>query len=134
MEITIIGAGAIGGTIGAHMIRAGHDVTLCDLDQTHVDAINKNGVRIEGPVENFSVSAKAITPDQLPSKIEHVAIAVKSHHSAAAAELLRGRITPSGYVVTFQNVHAEDIGYTGSKAFDPQFLVEKQCSDIGTFE
>ena len=103
MEITIIGAGAIGGTIGAHMIRAGHDVTLCDLDQSHVDAINKNGLRIEGPVENFTVSAKAITPDQLPSKIEHVAVAVKSHHTAAAAELLRGRITPNGYVVTFQN-------------------------------
>ena len=103
MEITIIGAGAIGGTIGAHMIRAGHDVTLCDLDQTHVDAINKNGLRIEGPVENFTVSAKAITPDQLPSKIEHVGVAVKSHHTAAAAELLRGRITPNGYVVTFQN-------------------------------
>ena len=103
MEITIIGAGAIGGTIGAHMIRAGHDVTLCDLDQSHVDAINKNGLRIEGPVENFTVSANAITPDQLPSQIEHVAVAVKSHHTAAAAELLRGRITPNGYVVTFQN-------------------------------
>ena len=103
MEITIIGAGAIGGTIGAHMIRAGHDVTLCDLDQSHVDAINKNGLRIEGPVENFTVSAKAITPEQLPSKIAHVAVAVKAHHTAAAAELLRGRITPNGYVVSFQN-------------------------------
>ena len=27
MELTIIGAGAIGGTIGAHMIRAGHERT-----------------------------------------------------------------------------------------------------------
>ena len=30
MHLTIIGAGAIGGTIGAHLIRAGHDVLLCD--------------------------------------------------------------------------------------------------------
>lgn len=103
MELTIIGAGAIGATIGAHMIRAGHDVTLCDIDQAHVDAINKNGLSIEGPVENFTVSAKAITPDQLPSKIKHVAIAVKSHHTSAAAQLLRNRITPDGYVVSFQN-------------------------------
>jgi len=33
MEITIIGSGAIGGTLAAHMIRAGHDITLCDADE-----------------------------------------------------------------------------------------------------
>ena len=26
MQLTIIGAGAIGGTIGAHLIRDGHDI------------------------------------------------------------------------------------------------------------
>ena len=30
MHLTIIGAGAIGGTIGAHMIRSGHEVLFCD--------------------------------------------------------------------------------------------------------
>jgi ketopantoate reductase len=28
---------------------------------------------------------------------------VKSHHTAVAAELLRGRLDPDGYVVSFQN-------------------------------
>ena len=40
MKITIIGSGAIGGTLGAHMIRAGHDITLCDADAAHVAAIS----------------------------------------------------------------------------------------------
>ncbi|HEY5112366.1 MAG TPA: amidase family protein [Acidimicrobiales bacterium] len=103
MELTIIGAGAIGGTIGAHMARAGHDVVLCDADVDHVAVINRDGITIEGPVENFNVRVKAITPDQLPAQINHVAIAVKSHHTASAAALLEGRIAPGGYVVSFQN-------------------------------
>jgi ketopantoate reductase len=59
MQLTIIGAGAIGGTIGAHMIRAGHDIVFCDLDADHVRAINENGLSIEGPVENFTVKSQA---------------------------------------------------------------------------
>ena len=110
MQLTIIGAGAIGGTIGAHMIRAGHDVVFCDVDADHVKAINEFGISIEGPVENFSVRAKAILPADLPDKLQHVAIAVKSHHTKSAAELLRGRLAPDGYVVTLQNgLTANDI-------------------------
>jgi Asp-tRNA(Asn)/Glu-tRNA(Gln) amidotransferase A subunit family amidase len=35
--------------------------------------------------------------------LPRAAVAVKSHHTAAAAELLRGRLAPDGYVVSFQN-------------------------------
>ena len=36
----IWGAGAIGGTLGAYLARAGHDVTLVDTVDEHVDAID----------------------------------------------------------------------------------------------
>jgi 2-dehydropantoate 2-reductase len=103
MRLTIIGAGAIGGTIGAHLIRAGHDVLLCDSDPAHVEVINRDGLTIEGPVENFTVAARAVLPDDLPDRLDRVAIAVKSHHTTHAAELLRDRLDPDGYVVSFQN-------------------------------
>ena len=103
MQLTIIGAGAIGGTIGAHLIRDGHDVLLCDADPAHVEAINQRGLTICGPVENFTVQARAVLPDALPASLARAAVAVKSHHTAAAAELLRGRLEPGGYVVSFQN-------------------------------
>jgi 2-dehydropantoate 2-reductase len=103
MQLTIIGAGAIGGTIGAHMIRAGHDVLLCDADPAHVEAINRDGLTIEGPVENFTVKARAVTPDGLPERLHHVAIAVKSHHTDQAAQLVRDRLDPGGWLVSFQN-------------------------------
>jgi len=103
LQLTIIGAGAIGGTIGAHLIRDGHDVLLCDADPAHVEAINRRGLSICGPVENFTVQARAVLPDGLPAQLTRAAVAVKSHHTPAAAELLRGRLAPDGYVVSFQN-------------------------------
>lgn len=109
MRLTIIGAGAIGGTIGAHLIRDGHDILLCDADVAHVDAINRGGLVIEGPVENFTVKARAVTPDGLPDTIEYAAIAVKSHDTSTAAEVLRHRLAPNGYLVSFQNGLTADI-------------------------
>jgi 2-dehydropantoate 2-reductase len=103
MRVTIIGSGAIGGTIGAHMIRAGHDVTLCDADEAHVAAIRERGLIIEGPVSQFTVAARAIAPWELPDQVEHAIVAVKSLHTRAAAELLRGRLAPGGFVLTVQN-------------------------------
>ena len=103
MQLTIIGAGAIGGTIGAHLIRDGHDILLCDADPAHVEAVNRLGLSICGPVENFTVPARAVLPDDLPATLPRAAVATKSHHTAAAAELLRGRLAPDGYVVSFQN-------------------------------
>jgi 2-dehydropantoate 2-reductase len=109
VDITIIGSGAIGGTLGAHMIRAGHDITLCDADEAHVAAIRENGLIIEGPVNEFTVAARAITPDELPECVGHAIVAVKSQHTRAAAELLRNRLAPDGYVLTVQNGLTADI-------------------------
>lgn len=103
MKLTIIGAGAIGGTLGAHMVRAGHDITLCDADTAHVAAIRENGLRIEGPVNEFTVDVPAIVPGELPEVIERAIVAVKSLHTASAADLLRDRLAPGGYVLTVQN-------------------------------
>src|ERR1700744_6436421 len=103
MKITIIGSGAIGGPLGPHMIRAGHDITLCDADEGHVAAIREHGLIIEGPVNEFTVAAHAITPDELPAQITHAIVAVKSLHTRAAAELLRGRLAPHGYVLPVKN-------------------------------
>ena len=103
MKLTIIGAGAIGGTIGAHMFRAGHDITLCDADEQYVAAIQDKGLHIEGPVNDFVVDVPAITPAELPDTIEHAIVAVKSLHTPSAAALLRDRLTPDGYVLTVQN-------------------------------
>ncbi len=56
----IVGAGAIGGTIGAYMLRGGVDVTFVDTDVAHVEAINRDGLTIRGFAESFTVPARAV--------------------------------------------------------------------------
>jgi hypothetical protein len=63
--ILIWGAGAIGGTLGAYWARAGHDVLLVDKEADHVAAMNRDGLSIEGPVEEFRQPVRAVTPDRV---------------------------------------------------------------------
>src|SRR5205823_4215598 len=84
-KLLIWGAGAIGGTIGAHLARAGHDVTFVDRVPDHVVAINGAGLRIEGPLAQFVARAPAFVPDDLIGEFEHVVLAVKAQDTADAA-------------------------------------------------
>ena len=68
MRYAVIGAGAIGGTVAAGLIRDGHDVLLCDADAEHVAAINSDGLRIEGPVEQLTVAAAAVHAGRAPRR------------------------------------------------------------------
>ena len=79
--IVIWGAGAIGGTIGAYFIRAGHDVLFVDQDAAHVDAINKTGLVIEGPIDQFTVKARAATPEHVTGVYSRILLCVKAHHT-----------------------------------------------------
>jgi len=48
VPIKIVGAGAIGGTIGAYLDEASYDITLVDVATEHGEAIRKRGLKITG--------------------------------------------------------------------------------------
>ena len=100
----VVGCGAIGGTIAAGLARDGHEVLVCDANPDVVSAVRENGIRIEGPVENFTAQVTAVGPADLPERLDGpVLIAVKAHHTAAAAALVAPRLTGGGFVVSMQN-------------------------------
>ncbi|MEN3266012.1 amidase family protein [Pseudonocardia sp.] len=110
MRFTVLGAGAIGGTVGSHLSRSGHDVLFCDADPEHVAAVQSHGLRITGPVGEFTVRAPAVLPSDLPELIDGVVlVAVKGHHTAAAAEVLRDRLASTALVVSMQNGLTTDL-------------------------
>src|SRR5450759_4554103 len=86
--ILIWGAGAIGGTIGAYLKRAGHDVTFVDVVPEHVEAVRTEGLRITGPIENFMVRVPSFTPDEVQGTWKRIFLAVKAHHTEAATRAL----------------------------------------------
>ena len=108
MQITIVGAGAIGGIIGASLIRAGHDITFVDAAEEHVRAINERGLTIEGSAETFTVRAQAITPDAATGPLGVVFLAVKTMHTEIAARQIAPHLAPDGCVVSMQNGFNED--------------------------
>jgi len=107
MRFTVIGAGAIGGTLGAHLVRAGHDVLFVDSVAEHVEAIARDGLLIEGANE-FRIRAPAATPEGLAAALggrvpEAVLLSVKAQDTAAALEPVVSLLGPESYVVSMQN-------------------------------
>lgn len=113
--ILIWGAGAIGGTLGAYLTRAGEDVLLVDIVEPHVEAMNRDGLAIEGPVETFRQPVRAVTPDQVTGRYKRIILAVKAHHTRDAARALKAHLADDGSVLSAQNglnelIIAEEIG------------------------
>ncbi len=103
--VLVWGAGAIGGTIGAHLARAGHEVTFVDTDAAHVAAIADpaRGLTLEGPVAQFSITAPAFTPATLQGQWRRVLLAVKAQHTTAACEAMLPHLTEDAAVLSLQN-------------------------------
>ncbi|HTJ58429.1 MAG TPA: 2-dehydropantoate 2-reductase [Devosiaceae bacterium] len=101
--IVIWGAGAIGGTLGAAFIRAGHEVIFVDNVPEHVAAIRAGGLRIAGPIFEDAVKAPAFLPDELTGTYDRIFLAVKALHTTAAAQQLAPHLAADGYVVSAQN-------------------------------
>ena len=107
MHFTIIGAGAIGGTVGAYLARAGHPVVLVDQAGEHVETINRAGLLIEGQAP-FRVQVPAFLPDELPQvaaqhEPEAILLCVKAMHTEAALEAVVPILRPDSFVVSLQN-------------------------------
>lgn len=103
MEYTIVGAGAIGGTVGAYLSRAGHQVLFVDTALDHVEAINAHGIDLTTYDESFTTGAHAVTPDKLPSDLHRVILAVKSPATQAAIRMIAPNLAPDGFVMSAQN-------------------------------
>ena len=103
LRVAVVGAGAIGGTVGAYLVRAGHHVTFVDVVPEHVAAIRERGLRIEGPIDAFSVRAPAYAPDEVPGSFDTVFLCVKAHATEAAARGTLPFLADDGVVVSLQN-------------------------------
>jgi 2-dehydropantoate 2-reductase len=103
MRFLIWGAGAIGGTMGAHLARAGHDVTLVDNVAEHVSAIHRAGLHITGPIADFTANIPAFTPETVRGEWDTIVLATKAHHTESASRALLPHLSAGGCVVSAQN-------------------------------
>jgi 2-dehydropantoate 2-reductase len=102
-RILVWGAGAIGGTVGAHLVRAGHDLLFVDRARDHVEAMNRSGLAITGPIDAFRVPVRAATPDAVEGAFGSILLCVKAQDTRAAAEQILPHLAANGHVVSLQN-------------------------------
>jgi 2-dehydropantoate 2-reductase len=102
MAITIYGAGAIGGLTGAYLARAGENVLLVDKVAEHVEAMNRQGLKITGAAE-FRVAVRACLPEELQGPLGLLFLAVKSQDTQVALDVIVPHAGPDTILVSLQN-------------------------------
>ncbi|WP_248958588.1 ketopantoate reductase family protein [Sphaerisporangium perillae] len=84
MRYIIIGAGAVGGTIGGRLAEGGHDVVLVARG-AHLDAIRRDGLRLISPGGATTLPIPAVAgPEELDLRTDDVLVlAVKTQDTTA---------------------------------------------------
>ena len=110
MKIAMVGAGALGGHVGAYLTRDGHDVTLIDPWPEHVDYMRENGLTLRGNTapENFTVMPKTIHITELQEAardglFNFAFVSMKSYDTVWATAMVKEYLAPDGFVVSLQN-------------------------------
>ena len=103
MRIAVIGAGAMGALYGGYLSR-NNDVILVDVNQTQVDTINSQGLRIHEPDGSVTLChPKATTDTRGMEPADVVVLFVKAMFSESALQANGSLIGPDTYVMTLQN-------------------------------
>ncbi|EJL73977.1 2-dehydropantoate 2-reductase [Variovorax sp. Varisp85] len=132
MKIAIIGAGAIGGLVGAKLALAGEDVTFI-VRGANLEAIGRNGIKLvsaEGE-EQVARNVKATDRYDEAGPQDIVVLAMKAHQVEAVANDVPKLFGPDTVVVTMQNgipywyfhQHGGALAGTPVRSVDPSGLV-----------
>ena len=104
MKIAIIGVGAMGSIYAGLLADAGkHDVWAIDTWKDHVEAINVNGLRVEGASGDRTVKIHATTNAGDVKDVDLVIIATKDDGVSGAAKAALQVAKKDAPVLTIQN-------------------------------
>jgi 2-dehydropantoate 2-reductase len=106
MRVWCVGAGAIGGTVAARLVRAGLYPVVIDADPEHVERLRAPGLRVDGLDGGAVTPLAASTPEEaaaLSGPCDLLLLAVRSQATETALAPLVPRLAAAGDVVSLQN-------------------------------
>jgi len=109
--IAVLGAGAIGSSVGADLTKAGLDVMIVDQWPTHVEAMKTGGLHVKRKDGDFTVPVRALHLCDLASlnrEFDIVFLAAKSNDTRWLAELIKPYLKEDGVLVGLQNGMNDD--------------------------
>ncbi len=103
MKIAVVGAGAMGSVYAGILGDAGNEVWAVDVWAEHVEAINRDGLTVEGASGKRTVRVRATTEPGDVGICDLVIIATKARDVEHAAERARPLLGPQTVVLPIQN-------------------------------
>lgn len=102
LQVTVLGAGAVGCFYGGMLARAGHRVTLVGRP-AHVNAVRREGLRMETRMFDEQVRLQGVTRAADAPPADVVLFCVKSMDTEGAGRELRATLRPDTLVLCLQN-------------------------------
>lgn len=102
MNITIIGAGAVGGFLGAKLQNSGNDVTFL-VRKNRYEQLAREGLRIQSMGQNIRLSVKAVTDDSEINHSDALIVAVKNFGLNDVIKSIKNLSQRGAAVVSFLN-------------------------------
>ena len=103
MKIAIIGCGAMGSVYAALLASADNEVWAIDTWGDHVNAINQNGLKVEGASGDRTVKLTATTNALDAGQCELVIVATNASGVASAARAAKSISNKDSIILTIQN-------------------------------
>lgn len=104
MRILIVGAGALGGLVGASLTRAGADVTLLEANAARARLLDEAGLQItQAGREEICVPIRVVTSVDGLAPFDLVFIAVKTYQTDAAVRAVLPVVGPGTWFLSMQN-------------------------------
>ena len=102
-KVAVLGAGAMGCLFGGLMAEKGLDVVLIDVWKDHVDAINKNGLKMDGHGGDRFIKIKATTNPSTLKPVDAIIIMCKATALKTALTNAKNIIGDQTMLMSFQN-------------------------------
>jgi len=102
VKLVVLGAGAIGGFLGARLARAGVDVTLIARGP-HLKAMKESGIRVVDAGGDWTVPVDATDDFAAMRDADTVFVTLKAHSLPAVADRMAANLGPETVVVSAQN-------------------------------
>ena len=102
MSVAIVGAGAIGGLLGAYLSRSGEEVILIARGP-HLAAMQSRGVTVRGSGDEFTARPECTDDMRAIGRANVVFLTLKAHSIPSVAEAIGSALAKDACIVGAQN-------------------------------
>ena len=103
LKVAVLGAGAMGCLFGGLLAEKGLNVILIDVWKEHVEAINKNGLKMDGHGGDRFIKVKATTDPSTVGIVDAVIVMCKATVLEPALNSIKNIIGEKTVFMSFQN-------------------------------